>query len=101
MALKADQTSGTGLVGKGDKYALLAAASVLQVKNAAGRICRILVTATGTGGVDVYDGTSTGAPHVYSKATVAQGDIYELDCPMTSGIYVVTGAAAAVTVIYT
>lgn len=98
MALKADQTSGSGLVGKGDKYTTITATGTI-VKNGAGRIARILVV-SGTGTIDVYDGTSTGGTHLYN-VTATGGGNYELDCPCTNGIFVNVGASTTVTVIYT
>lgn len=64
-----------------------------------GRCVRILVVA-GTGTLDVYDGASTGGVHVYSRTSVTVGDIYLLDIPCSTGIYVQVGANTTVTVIW-
>lgn len=94
MGGKLDQTSGSEMVGKGDKYAIVAATTT-TVKNAPGRACRVLVT-VGTGAVTVADNATT----LWTKATVAVGDIYELDCPCNTSIVVTAAAGTTVTVVY-
>lgn len=93
-----DNVSGTGMVGGGRFYTNVSAATV-GVKASPGRVFRILVTA-GTGAISVYDnaaGNTTGTL-LWTKATVAVGDIYVLDIPTTAGISVVAAAATTVNV---
>lgn len=96
--MKADQTSGSSLVGKGDKTLALAAGNN-SVKTGGGRICRILMV-SGTGSIDVYDGTSAVGQHLWSITATTNGAIYELDAPTTNGIFIVLGATTAATAIY-
>ena len=64
------------------------------------RVVRVLVTA-GTGAVTVYDNaTAASGQVIWTKATVAVGDIYEVDCPLTLGLTVVAAAATTVVVVY-
>lgn len=91
--------AGSQLTASGDKYAVTTS-TTNQVSAIAGRVCRILVV-SGTGSLDVYD-SNAGATttHLYSKTATAVGDNYALDCPVSSGIYVVLGASTVVNVIY-
>lgn len=94
-----DNVSGTGMVGGGRFYTQVVASEVV-VKSSPGRVARVIVTA-GTGAVSVYDNKlgDTSGTLLWTKATVAVGDIYFLDIPTTTGISV--SAAAATTVIVT
>lgn len=96
--MKADQQSGSALVGKGDKTATLAAGNN-TVKGSGGRLARILMV-SGTGAVDVYDGLSAGGTHLWSITATTNGAIYELDVPCATGIFIVLGATTAATAIY-
>lgn len=96
--IKADQQSGSGLVAKGDKTLVLTASGL--VKGSGGRLARILVV-SGTGSIDVYDGTTAGGTHLWNLSASVNGGNYELDVPCTTGIYVALGATTTVTVIYT
>lgn len=96
--IKADQFSGTGLVGKGDKKVPLVAGNN-TVKTGGGRLCRILMV-SGTGGIDVYDGTSAAGEHDWSITATTNGAIYELDLPVSTGIFIVMGATTAATAIF-
>jgi len=93
----ADGVSGTGMVGSGKTYTIVNATSV-QVKNGQGRCGRILVSA-GTGAVTLQDGLA-GGTILWTKAAVAAGDIYVLDTPCLTGIWVTAAAATTVTVIW-
>ncbi|MDE2104318.1 MAG: hypothetical protein KGL39_44180 [Patescibacteria group bacterium] len=90
--------AGQTLTSKGRFYSQVSAATVSVA--ATRRVCRLLVTA-GTGAITVYDNASTATGQViWTKATVAVGDIYELDCPLVNGLTVVAAAATTVVVIY-
>src|SRR5260221_698150 len=93
----ADGLTGTGMVGSGSKYTIVAAASV-QVKASQGRCARIIVT-VGTGAVTLQDGIAGGST-LWTKAAVAVGDIYALDAPCLTGIWVTAAAGTTVTVTY-
>lgn len=101
--MKADQTSGSGLVGSGDKYAICAAGVTTSVKSAPGRIVKI-IPLSGTGTVQVNDngaGNTTGNTVWPATAQVlGVGGIVPLDCPMTAGIAVTCAAATTCLVIY-
>lgn len=86
------------MVGGGRFYTPVAAATV-GVKASPGRLFKVIVIA-GTGAVTVYDnaaGNATGNV-LWTKATVAVGDIYNIDIPATAGISVAAAAATTVNV---
>ncbi len=93
----ADGLSGTGMVGSGSKYAIVNATSV-QVKSGQGRCAKIIVT-LGTGAVTLQDGIAGGST-LWTKAAVVVGDIYVLDAPCLTGIWVTVAAGTTVTVVY-
>lgn len=94
-----DNYSGTGMVGGGRSYAVVTATTT-SIKAAPGRIFRVLVTA-GTGAITIFDNPSAASGNtIWTKATVAVGDIYAIDCPMTTGITVVVAAATTAVFIY-
>lgn len=94
-----DNVSGTGMVGGGRFYAA-ATNQTLVVKATPGRIFRVVVTA-GTGTITIFDNASTASGTVlWTKTTVAVGDIYVVDCPATNGIVVVVAAATTANIIY-
>jgi hypothetical protein len=95
-----DNVSGTGMVGGGRFYTPVVATSV-NVKPSPGRVFRVLGVA-GTGAVSVYDNKlgNTSGTLLWTKATVAVGDIYVIDIPTTTGIAVTAAAATTVNVIW-
>jgi len=71
-----------------------AIAATTQVLTGVGRLRRVVVQATGTGLVDIYDNTATtGTPIFSMPASVAVGTSYELDIPIALGIRVVVAAS--------
>ena len=91
-------TAGQVIVSKGRLYSNVNAATVSMAT--ARRVCRVLVTA-GTGAVTVYDNASAASGQIiWTKATVAVGDIYEVDCPLVNGLTVVAAASTTVVVVY-
>lgn len=90
--------SGVQQTGAGSAYAQVAAATVV-VKNAPGRAVKVIVIA-GTGAVTVFDNTAGSGQTIWTKATVAVGDIYALDVPCSIGITVTAAAATTVLVVY-
>lgn len=101
--MKADQTSGSGLVASGDKYVVCAAGVTTNVKAAPGRIVRI-IPQSGTGTVQVNDnatGATTGATLWPATAQVlGAAGIIPLDCPATTGIAVTCAATTTCVVVY-
>ena len=95
---KFDATNST-LTAHGQLYQQVAATTT-TVKTGAGRLARIIVVA-GTGAVTAYDNTAASGTVIWTKTTVAVGDIYELDFPATTGITVTAAAATTVNVVYT
>lgn len=93
-----DNVSGTGMVGGGRSYSIVTAASS-TVKGGPGRIFRVLVTA-GTGAITIFDNTTATGTTIWTKASVAVGDIYVIDCPCATGISVTVGAATTAVFIY-
>lgn len=98
MLARADQT-GTSLTGQGAFAAVVTNSTGNLVKTGAARCVRILVV-SGTGAIDVYDGTTAGGTHLYSKASTVVGDIYVLDLPCATGLFVQPAAATTVTVVW-
>jgi DNA-binding phage protein len=98
---KADQTSGSDLAASGDRATYCAAGNT-AVSTSKGRVCRVLLS-SGTGAITIYDALSaTGNPIFAGTGTAiaAAGGAVELDCPVTTGIYVVVAATTAFTVVY-
>ena len=94
----ANYQAGSALVAKGRAYVNVNAATV-SVATAL-RVFRVLVTA-GTGAVTVYDNPSAANGQIiWTSATTAAGNIYELDCPLVNGLTVVAAAATTVVVVY-
>lgn len=96
--MKFDATN-NGLTAHGQIYQQVAATTTV-VKSGAGRLARIIVVA-GTGAVTAYDNTAGSGTILWTKTTVAVGDIYEIDIPAATGITVVVAAATTVNVVYT
>lgn len=101
--LRADQVSGTGMVGSGDKYTICAAGVTTNVKAAPGRIVRI-IPLTGTGTVQVHDNAlgDTSGNQVWPAVAqvLSAAGIVVLDVPMTTGIAVTVGATTTCLVVY-
>lgn len=77
---------------------LITTATTTTVKDAPGRIGRILVAGGVMGAVTVYDDADGTTSKVFSFTPAAAGEVKELDCPMTDGITVVTAAATEIAV---
>src|SRR5689334_13105524 len=95
-----DRKTNSAKVAQGTDYTKVTAATT-QVKASPGRLVRIIVTA-GTGTVTAYDNASgdTSGNVLWTKTTVAVGDIYYLDIPASVGIVVVAAAATTVNAVY-
>ncbi len=71
-----------------------------------GRLCKIHILGTGgtLGAITVYDGTGTGGTVVFGPTTPvipAQGGlIYDLQMPISTGIFLVTAQATSLIVTY-
>lgn len=89
--------AGQTLTSKGRFYQIVNATT--YTSNTARRVCKILVT-LGTGTISVYDATTATGTPIWTKTAVAVGDIYEIDCPLTTALTVVVGATTTATVIY-
>lgn len=73
----------------GTAYKNCAAATAVSVKSGAGRLCKVIVLATGTAAVSIYDNTAASGTVVFTvPANAAAGTIYDLYVPTTLGIYV-------------
>ncbi len=73
-----------------------------QIVTGAGRLLRVIVQATGTGVIDIYDNTATAGTPVFSTpASPAVGTVYELQIPLANGLRIVAALSAPqVTVVY-
>ncbi len=73
----------------GKSYQNCAAAAAQLVKTGAGRLCRIIVLATGTAAVTIYDNTAaSGQPVFIVPASAATGSSYDAQVPCGTGIFV-------------
>lgn len=83
--------------------AAAAAAAVLPNTAGGGYLVAILVTATGTAALPIYDNAAAASGTIigYVPANAAAGSIYTLAMPYVNGIYVGSGAnSPAVTIAY-
>lgn len=86
----------------GSQTAAIAAGTgtaAVVVKDTAGRLCKVLVTAAGSAALTFYDNASaaTGTVIGVIPATAVAGDLYTLDIPAANGIVAgqVSGSPAA------
>jgi hypothetical protein len=82
--------------------AIAAAATVNAIKSGAGRLCKLLVTATGTGVFTAYDGLTAAGPVIGCfPASAPVGSLLDLQMPFVSGLTCVSAASGpAVTASY-
>jgi hypothetical protein len=99
--MKADQYSGSTLVGSGDKYAVAAAGATTAISTAPGRIVKI-IPLTGTGTVQVNDNAlgNTSGQVIWPALAQAIGTPIVIDAPIKLGIAVTMGATSTALVIY-
>lgn len=84
-------------------FPVAAAAGTVTAKAGAGRLLKVVVTATGTGIITIYDNASTGSGVILFvvPASPPVGTIYSLDLPAINGITAVSAATpSAVTIGY-
>jgi len=84
---------GATLVTTGGQFATPVAASVAAdttIKASPGRLCRVLVTVTGTGAMLIFDNASghTGTIIGALPASPAVGSVYDFNLPAAAGITV-------------
>jgi hypothetical protein len=74
----------------GSAYVPCTAATATVVKAAPGRLCKVIVVATGTAAVSIYDNASAASGNILFTvpAAAATGSIYDLHITATAGIYV-------------
>ena len=75
-------------------------ATTTLVRSGSGSIKKIVIGGGAMGAITIYDALSAAGEAIWSKATIVSGDIYEIDCPISVGITVVTAAATYVTVVH-
>lgn len=83
--------------------AIAVGAQAESITTQSSRLCRVLVTATGTGTTTFYDNASTNSGTVIGviPANAAVGTVYVFDMPAASGIYAYAASnGAALTVSY-
>jgi hypothetical protein len=81
----------------GAQTVAVAAAGSANVKAAAGRLGRVLITVAGTASITFYDnaaGNSTGTIIGITPATTAVGTVYDFNLPAAAGISAVGGAGS-------
>lgn len=88
--------NGTVLVPGGSSTVAVAAATSTNtvVKSSAGRLCRVLITASGAGSVTIYDNASTASGTVIgiTPANPSVGTTYVFELPASNGITVAGSA---------
>ncbi len=93
----ATQSSNWTMANDGTNTTAIAAAVATDtvIKNSAGRLAKILVTATGAGNTLIYDNASghTGTVIGVIKSTASVGDVIDLKMPAANGITVAGNAA--------
>lgn len=80
-----------------------AGVGTVAIKAQGGRLCRVLVTATGTGVCTFYDNASGASGTVIGvvPASAAVGTVYQFDMPAANGIFASNAASGpALTVSY-
>lgn len=90
--------------GGGSQTAAIAAGTGTgAIKGTSGRLCRVLVTALGTGVCTFYDNASAASGTVIGvvPASAAVGTVYQFEMPAASGIFYSNAASGpALTVSY-
>lgn len=91
---------GSGLIASSatNTTAIPSANSLIVVKASKGRLAKVVITATGTGGpVNIYDNASAASGTILFAvpANAAAGTIYALDVPAANGITVGIGPASS------
>lgn len=89
--------------GGSNTAAVPAGVGTLVIKQTSGRICRVLVTATGTGVCTFYDNPSAASGTVIGvvPASATVGTVYQFDMPAANGIFASNAASGpALTVSY-
>lgn len=84
-------------------FAYTANASAVTVKTSPGRLCKVLVTTTGTNAMLIYDNASAASGTVIGAlpANPTVGSIYEFLMPANNGITIAGSASnPAVTISY-
>ena len=107
VTLPANNTTMVGVTSPGgtSTTAIAAAATNTVVKSGAGRLCRVLVTTSGTAAITFYDnatgGATTGSILGFIPANAGAGSVYDFQFIASTGIQVPGGASTpAVTVGY-
>jgi hypothetical protein len=85
--------TGAGHVTSGGTTTIAVAAATASdtvIKNGVGRLCRVLVTATGTNPMQIFDNASAGSGTVIGclPASPAVGSTYDFNLPAANGITV-------------
>ncbi len=80
--------------GSATKAIAAATSAITVVKASAGRLCRVLITASGTGSVVIYDNASAASGTVIgiTPANPALGTTYDFEMPAVNGITVAGSA---------
>src|SRR6266568_4858987 len=99
VTLPANNTTMVGVTSPGgtSTTAIAAAATNTVVKSGAGRLCRVLVTTSGTAAITFYDnatgGATTGSILGFIPANAGAGSVYDFQFIASTGIQVPGGAS--------
>ena len=85
-------------------YATVTQAAAATIKSGPAGFFGIIVTASTSGSVTIYDNTSASGTILFSKASLNAGEVVEfggLGIAAKSGLHVVCGGTATVNILYT
>lgn len=85
-------------------YAVVTQAAAAQVKTGPAGLFGIVVTASTSGTVTVYDNTSAAGTVLFTKSSLAVGDVIHFGgngIAAKSGLHVVVGGTGTVNILYT
>jgi len=84
----------------GSDYAPFTTAGV-AIKTRGGRLARVVITATVTGNITIYDNPAAGSGQVlFAAAAPTAPNSFLVDVPARTGIYCVPGSAGAGLVVF-
>ena len=84
-------------------YANVTQAAAATIKTGPAKLMGLTVTASTAGTVDIYDNTAASGTKLFSKASLAVGDVIHfgvLGIAAKNGLHVVCGGTATVNVLY-
>ena len=84
-------------------YANVTQAAAATVKTGPAKLCGVVVTASSSGTITVYDNTSAAGTVLFTKSSLAVGDVIHFGgfaIAAKNGLHVVCGGTATVNILY-